>query len=102
MGSLGIQSFQVRQSQNTKSQQHLMIPQTTFAVPLHCDSCVKDVSVALSKVDGVTTVEANLKDQLILVEGIAPPPPSWLPSNLLVEMPFYEEVESPTQPEYAY
>ncbi|EXJ82402.1 hypothetical protein A1O3_06215 [Capronia epimyces CBS 606.96] len=56
MGSLGIQAFQ-----------------TTFAVPLHCDSCVKDVSGALNKLDGITKVEANLKDQLVYIEGTAPP-----------------------------
>jgi copper chaperone CopZ len=27
--------------------------QTTFAVPLHCDSCVKDVSGALGKLNGL-------------------------------------------------
>ena len=31
-----------------------MIPpfQTTFAVPMHCDSCVEDVSFAVNKLDG--------------------------------------------------
>ena len=56
MGSIGIQPFQ-----------------TTFAVPLHCDSCVKDVSGALNKLDGISKVEANLEDQLIFVEGTAAP-----------------------------
>ena len=27
-------------------------PQTTFAVPLHCEGCVKDVSGALNKLEG--------------------------------------------------
>ena len=49
------------------------MPQTTFAVPLHCDNCVKDVSAALKKVDGVTKIDANLKDQLVLIEGTAAP-----------------------------
>jgi copper chaperone for superoxide dismutase len=40
---------------------------------MHCDSCVKDVSAALNKVEGVTRIDANLKDQLILVEGTAAP-----------------------------
>lgn len=52
MGSLGIQPFQVG---------HPRLPswpdadkrQTTFAVPLHCDSCVKDVSGALHKIEGM-------------------------------------------------
>ncbi|EXJ81627.1 hypothetical protein A1O1_07692 [Capronia coronata CBS 617.96] len=56
MGSLGIQPFQ-----------------TTFAVPLHCDGCVKDVSGALNRVEGITKFEANLKDQLVYIEGTAPP-----------------------------
>ena len=47
--------------------------QTTFAVPLHCDSCVKDVSVALNKVDGVMKIETNLQDQLVFIEGTAAP-----------------------------
>ncbi len=47
--------------------------QTTFAVPLHCESCVKDVSAALHNVDGVTKVEANLQDQLFFIEGTAAP-----------------------------
>jgi len=56
MGSVGIEPFQ-----------------TTFAVPLHCDSCVQDVSGALDKVNGITKVEANLKDQLVFIEGTAAP-----------------------------
>ncbi|KFA52817.1 hypothetical protein S40293_00840 [Stachybotrys chartarum IBT 40293] len=43
--------------------------QTLFAVPLHCDGCVKDVSNSLYKLAGVSKVEANLKDQLVSVEG---------------------------------
>lgn len=76
MGSLGIQPFQVRQSLKLLQKheyEYLIGAQTTFAVPLHCDSCVKDVSAALNKVDGVTRVEANLEDQLVLVEGTTPP-----------------------------
>lgn len=57
-----------------------------------CDGCVKDISQALHKVEGkshrlciytvakrlvaipgITKVEANLKDQLIFIEGTAPP-----------------------------
>jgi len=56
MGSIGIEPFQ-----------------TTFAVPLHCASCVKDVSGALEKVEGITKIEANLKDQLFHIEGTAAP-----------------------------
>ncbi|EXJ54409.1 hypothetical protein A1O7_09748 [Cladophialophora yegresii CBS 114405] len=56
MGSIGIEPFQ-----------------TTFAVPLHCDSCVNDVKGALQKVEGVAKIEANLKDQLFYIEGTAAP-----------------------------
>ncbi|KAK1241784.1 hypothetical protein MKX07_007607 [Trichoderma sp. CBMAI-0711] len=47
--------------------------QTLFAVPLSCDGCVKSVSDSLYKLDGITKVEANLKDQLISVEGSVAP-----------------------------
>jgi len=56
MGSIDIQPFQ-----------------TTFAVPLHCNSCVDSVSGALQKLDGITKVEANLNDQLVFVEGTVAP-----------------------------
>lgn len=45
------------------------LKQTLFAVPMRCDACVKDVSDTLYKLGGITKVEANLKDQLVLVEG---------------------------------
>ncbi|GIJ88638.1 copper chaperone [Aspergillus pseudoviridinutans] len=47
--------------------------QTTFAVPMTCESCVKDVTNSLYNVEGVKKVDANLKDQLVLIEGTAPP-----------------------------
>ncbi|KAL4784359.1 superoxide dismutase [Aspergillus varians] len=47
--------------------------QTTFAVPMSCDGCVKDISQSLNKIEGINKVEANLKDQLVFVEGTAPP-----------------------------
>jgi copper chaperone CopZ len=34
-----------------------------------CDGCVKDVSGALHKLQGINKVEANLQDQLISIEG---------------------------------
>ncbi|KAK4083850.1 uncharacterized protein Triagg1_1512 [Trichoderma aggressivum f. europaeum] len=43
--------------------------QTLFAVPLSCDGCVKSVSDSLYKLDGISKVEGNLKDQLVSVEG---------------------------------
>ncbi|KAG5999372.1 hypothetical protein E4U43_002099 [Claviceps pusilla] len=47
--------------------------QTVFAVPLSCSGCIKAVSDALYKLDGITKVEGNLADQLISVEGSAAP-----------------------------
>jgi len=47
--------------------------QTLFAVPMTCESCVKDVSSSLYKLDGISKVEANLKDQLVSIEGTAAP-----------------------------
>ncbi|CAI4219058.1 unnamed protein product [Parascedosporium putredinis] len=37
--------------------------------PFQCEACVKDVSDTLHKLQGISKVEANLKDQLVLVEG---------------------------------
>ncbi|KAK4124019.1 Cu,Zn superoxide dismutase-like protein [Parathielavia appendiculata] len=47
--------------------------QTLFAVPMHCDGCVKDITSALHKLPGITKVEANVKDQLVSIEGTAAP-----------------------------
>ena len=43
--------------------------QTLFAVPMTCESCVKDVSGSLFKLSGIQRVDANLKDQLVSIEG---------------------------------
>ncbi|KAI4731458.1 Cu,Zn superoxide dismutase-like protein [Aureobasidium sp. EXF-10728] len=52
-----------------------MIPpfETTFAVPLSCDSCIKDVSTSLYKIAGIQNVSADLANQLISVNGTAAP-----------------------------
>ncbi|KAL2012815.1 hypothetical protein VTN00DRAFT_340 [Thermoascus crustaceus] len=47
--------------------------QTTFAVPMTCEDCVKDISSSLYKLQGIQKVDANLKDQLVLIEGTAAP-----------------------------
>ncbi|KAJ5765078.1 hypothetical protein N7520_004637 [Penicillium odoratum] len=47
--------------------------QTTFSVPMTCEGCVKDISTSLYKLDGIQKVEANLKDQVVFIEGTAPP-----------------------------
>lgn len=36
---------------------------------MSCESCVKDISDSLYKLDGISKVEANLKEQLVRVEG---------------------------------
>lgn len=46
-----------------------MRSQTLFAVHMTCESCVKSVSDSLYSLDGITNVDANLKDQLVAVEG---------------------------------
>jgi copper chaperone for superoxide dismutase len=38
---------------------------------MHCESCVQSVTKALNQVDGIQRVDANLKDQLVLIEGTA-------------------------------
>jgi copper chaperone for superoxide dismutase len=45
------------------------IYQTLFAVPMTCQSCINDVSDSLYKLGGILKVEANLKDQLVSIEG---------------------------------
>ncbi|CAG8958624.1 hypothetical protein HYFRA_00009941 [Hymenoscyphus fraxineus] len=47
--------------------------QTLFAVPMTCESCVQDISASLFKLSGIEKVEANLKDQLVSIEGTAAP-----------------------------
>ncbi|KAI1487204.1 Cu,Zn superoxide dismutase-like protein [Biscogniauxia mediterranea] len=47
--------------------------QTLFAVHMTCDHCVKSVSDSLYSLEGITKVDANLKDQLVAVEGTAAP-----------------------------
>lgn len=43
--------------------------QAVFAVPMTCEGCVKDVSDSLYKVAGISKVDADLKEQLVRVEG---------------------------------
>ncbi|ORY02954.1 superoxide dismutase copper chaperone-like protein, partial [Clohesyomyces aquaticus] len=47
--------------------------ETTFAVPLTCESCIQDVSGSLYKLSGINKVTANLQDQLVSIEGTAAP-----------------------------
>ena len=34
-----------------------------------CDGCAKDITGALHKLPGIAKVEANVKDQLVSIEG---------------------------------
>ncbi|KAK6851758.1 heavy-metal-associated domain-containing protein [Apiospora arundinis] len=47
--------------------------QTLFNVHMTCDDCIKAVSDSLYSLDGVTKVDADLKEQLVTVEGTAAP-----------------------------
>lgn len=64
-------SFQVSlQSYNSRvTCIYLQTTQTLFAVPMTCESCVQDITGSLFKLSGIQKVEANLKDQLVTIEG---------------------------------
>ncbi|KAM3421559.1 hypothetical protein BST61_g1946 [Cercospora zeina] len=48
--------------------------ETTFAVPLSCDSCISDITTALQQnVPGVQQITASLQDQIVSVTGNAAP-----------------------------
>ncbi|KAL2891460.1 Superoxide dismutase 1 copper chaperone [Ceratocystis lukuohia] len=42
-------------------------------LPMVCEACVKSVSESIYNLGGITNVNANLKDQQVLVEGTAAP-----------------------------
>ncbi|KAK4186630.1 superoxide dismutase 1 copper chaperone [Podospora australis] len=69
------QRFQSQLVEETgKSKMAVTTPfQTLFAVPMHCEGCAKDISGALHKLQGITKVEPNVAEQLVTVEGTAPP-----------------------------
>ncbi|PQE16732.1 superoxide dismutase 1 copper chaperone protein [Rutstroemia sp. NJR-2017a BBW] len=46
---------------------------TQFAVPMTCESCIKDIKGSLSQLGGIQKVEASLKDQLVTIEGTTAP-----------------------------
>jgi len=46
---------------------------TLFAVPIECNDCIKSVEDSIYKVDGISNVVCNLKNQLVEVEGTAAP-----------------------------
>nr|POE89825.1 superoxide dismutase 1 copper chaperone [Quercus suber] len=58
-----------------RSDSNMTIPtfETTFAVPLSCEGCIKDVSSSLHKLDGISSVSADLSSQLISITGTAAP-----------------------------
>jgi copper chaperone CopZ len=70
------------QVSTTDRQDHVLgadSAQTLFAVPMTCESCIKDVSGSLYKLNGIQKVEANLKEQLVTIEGTGTSrtSPSW-------------------------
>ncbi|KAK9463656.1 superoxide dismutase [Lipomyces oligophaga] len=46
---------------------------TVFAVPMHCEGCTDDIKGALQPVDGVNNIKFDLENQLVYIEGSAPP-----------------------------
>ncbi|KAI5360395.1 Putative heavy metal-associated domain, HMA, heavy metal-associated domain superfamily [Septoria linicola] len=54
---------------------HRSLPEfeTTFAVPLSCEACIKSVSTSLHALPGISSVSASLADQLIHITGNAAP-----------------------------
>jgi len=49
------------------------LEQTVYNVELTCQSCVDSVKKALRDVNGLTKFDIDLKNQRVMVEGIAPP-----------------------------
>ncbi|KAL5118028.1 copper chaperone [Pleosporales sp. CAS-2024a] len=47
--------------------------ETLFAVPMTCQSCINDIEGSLQQLNGIHKVTANLKDQLVAIEGTAAP-----------------------------
>ncbi|KAJ4377366.1 copper chaperone [Neocucurbitaria cava] len=47
--------------------------ETIFAVPMTCQSCVKDIEGSLQQLSGINKVTANLQDQLVSIQGTAAP-----------------------------
>ncbi|KAF2738192.1 superoxide dismutase copper chaperone-like protein [Polyplosphaeria fusca] len=47
--------------------------ETTFAVPMTCDACIKDIKGSLDQLNGINKVTANLQEQLVSIEGNAAP-----------------------------
>ena len=52
-----------------------MLPtyQATFSVPMHCDACIEDISVALSKLPGMQETDFSLPKQLLTTTSTAAP-----------------------------
>ncbi|KAI5815564.1 superoxide dismutase [Pyronema omphalodes] len=47
--------------------------ETLFAVPLKCEACIAHVSGKLHELPGIISVNADLKEQLVAVEGTVAP-----------------------------
>ncbi|PVI06217.1 Cu,Zn superoxide dismutase-like protein [Periconia macrospinosa] len=47
--------------------------ETTFAVPMTCEACIKDIEGSLQKLSGIQKITASLKDQLVSIQGTVAP-----------------------------
>lgn len=47
--------------------------QASFSVPMHCDSCIKDISGVLSKLKGIEDTTFSLPTQLLTTTATTPP-----------------------------
>ena len=47
--------------------------ETTFAVPMHCESCVHDIEGTVSKVEGIESAKADLQSGLLHIKGTTAP-----------------------------
>ncbi|KAL6718371.1 copper chaperone [Lecanora helva] len=52
-----------------------MLPpyEATFSVPMHCDSCVQDISSALSKLEGIQSTSFSLPQKFLTTTTTLPP-----------------------------
>ncbi|KAL8849027.1 MAG: hypothetical protein Q9221_005988 [Calogaya cf. arnoldii] len=63
-------------SQTThKRKEQKMLPsyEATFSVPLECESCVRDIKSALSKVDGITSTNFSIPTSLVSITSTTAP-----------------------------
>lgn len=47
--------------------------QATFSVPMHCNACIKEISGALSKLEGIQDTSFSISNQLLTTTATTPP-----------------------------